>query len=180
MNPRYSRTYCITNFKLLRTELQTYSNPDLSAKVNFEPFWKSWTSNLFAQIQAQTKAQIQKNLLNPGQVFLPKLKYEPTWWPPKFWTLNPQTHYVHFSQFYWHFCANFEMHIWSMLQVCIIAIWYQGLILNSGKSYATFGTKIPVFRANSGCFLGTKWQKWWIYKNVTRMMKIAVVIVLKI
>ena len=43
-----------------------------------------------------------------------------------------------------------------MLQVCIIAIRSQGLILNSGRSYATFGTKISVFRANSGCLLGTK------------------------
>ena len=39
------------------------------------------------------------------------------------------------------------------------AIWSQGVILNSGRSYATFGTTIPVFRANSGCLLGTKWQK---------------------
>ena len=40
-----------------------------------------------------------------------------------------------------------------MLQVCIIAIWSLGLILNSEWSYATFGTKIvvPVLRANSGC-----------------------------
>ena len=60
----------------------------------------------------------------------------------------------------------------SMLQVCIIAIWSQGLILNSGRSYATFGTKIPVFRANSGCLLGTKWQKLWIYKSVGRIVKI--------
>ena len=36
------------------------------------------------------------------------------------------------------------MHICSMLQVCIIAIWSWGLILNSGRSYATFGTKMPV------------------------------------
>ena len=44
-----------------------------------------------------------------------------------------------------------------MLQVCIIAIWSQGPILNTGRSsYATFGTKIPVFRDNSGCLLGTK------------------------
>ena len=39
------------------------------------------------------------------------------------------------------------MHICSMLDVCIVAIWSHGLILNSGRSYATFGTKIPVFRA---------------------------------
>ena len=49
----------------------------------------------------------------------------------------------------------------------------QGLILNSGRSYATFGTKIPVFRANSGCILGTIWQKRWIYKNVIRIVKIV-------
>ena len=52
-------------------------------------------------------------------------------------------------------------------------IWSQGLILHSGRSYATFGTKIPFFRANSECLLGTKWQKWWIYKNVSRIMKIV-------
>ena len=80
-------------------------------------------------------------------------------------------YYVWLSRFYWHFWANLVMHICSMLQVCIIAIWSQGLILNSGRSYATFGTKIPVFRANSGCLLGTKWQKWWIYKNVSRIVK---------
>ena len=68
-------------------------------------------------------------------------------------------HYVRFSRFYCHFWANLVMHICSMLQVRIIAIWSQGLILNSVKSYTTFGTKILVFRANSGCHLGTKWQK---------------------
>ena len=46
-----------------------------------------------------------------------------------------------------------------MRQVCIVAKLSQGIILNSGRSYATFGTKIPVFRANSGCLLDTKWQK---------------------
>ena len=81
-------------------------------------------------------------------------------------------HYVRFSRFYWHFMANLVMHICSMLQVRIIAIWTQGLNLNSGKSYATFGTKIPVFSANLGCLLGTKWQKWWIYENVSRIVKI--------
>ena len=30
------------------------------------------------------------------------------------------------------------------------------LIMNSGRSYATFGTKIPIFRANSGCLLGVQ------------------------
>ena len=60
-----------------------------------------------------------------------------------------------------------------MLQVCFIAIWSQGLILNSGRSYAIFGTKIPVFTANSGHLLGTKWQKWWIYKNVNKIVKIV-------
>ena len=35
------------------------------------------------------------------------------------------------------------------LQVYIKAIWSEGLILNSGRSYATFGTTIAVFRANS-------------------------------
>ena len=43
--------------------------------------------------------------------------------------------------------------------VCIIAIWYQGLILNSGRSYATFRTMIPVFKANSGCLFGYKMAK---------------------
>ena len=57
------------------------------------------------------------------------------------------------------FGANLVMHICSMLQLCLIAIWSQGLLSNSGRSYATFGTMIPVFRANSGCLLGTKWQK---------------------
>ena len=87
--------------------------------------------------------------------------------------LLPYLHYVRFSQCYWHFWANLVMHICFMLQVCIIAIWSQGLILNSRRSYATFGTKIPVFRANSGSLLGTKWQKWWIYKNVSRIVKIV-------
>ena len=50
------------------------------------------------------------------------------------------------------------MHVCSMLQVCIVAIWFQGLILNSGRSYATFDNKIPVFRDNSGSIFGTKWQ----------------------
>ena len=88
-------------------------------------------------------------------------------------TENDRSHYVPFSRFYWHFGANLVVHICSMLQVCIIAIWSQGLILNLGRSYTTFGTKIPVFRANSGCLLGTKWQKWWIYKNVSRIVKIV-------
>ena len=67
------------------------------------------------------------------------------------------------------------MHLCSMIQVCVLdtGIWSQGLILNSGRLYATFGTNIPVFRANSGCFLGTKWQKGWIYKNVSRIVKIV-------
>ena len=64
------------------------------------------------------------------------------------------SHYVRFSLFYWHFSANFVIHIRSMLQVCIIAIWSQGIILNLERSYATFGTQTPVFRANSGCRLG--------------------------
>ena len=42
-------------------------------------------------------------------------------------------HYVRFSWFYWHFWTNLLMHICSMLQVCIIVIWSQGLILNSGR-----------------------------------------------
>ena len=45
---------------------------------------------------------------------------------------------IHYVRFYWHFWANLVIHIWSMLQVCIIAIWSQGLILNSGRSYANF------------------------------------------
>ena len=44
--------------------------------------------------------------------------------------------------FHDHFWANLVMHIYSMLQVCIIAIWSWGLKLNSRRSYATFGTKI--------------------------------------
>ena len=46
--------------------------------------------------------------------------------------------------------------------------------MNLGRSYKTFGTKIvPVFRANSGCLLGTKWQKCWIHKNVRSIVKIV-------
>ena len=84
---------------------------------------------------------------------------------PRRVTVVSSVHYVRFSRFYWHFWANLVIHICSMLQVCIIAKWSQGLLLNLGRSYATFGTNIPVFRANSGCLLGTKWQKWWIFKN---------------
>ena len=69
------------------------------------------------------------------------------WWC----SFSQQHHYVRFSQFYWHVLANLLMHIFFMLQVCIIAIWSQGLILNSGRSYTTFDTKIPVLRANSEC-----------------------------
>ena len=36
-----------------------------------------------------------------------------------------------------------------MLHVYIIAIWSQTLILNSRRSYATFGTKIPVISVES-------------------------------
>ena len=39
--------------------------------------------------------------------------------------------------------------------------------------HASFNTKIPVFTANSGYLLGTKWQKWWFYKSVRRIMKIV-------
>ena len=83
--------------------------------------------------------------------------------------IGRRQHYVRFSQFYWHFLANLVMHICSMFWVCILAILYQGPILNLERSYATFGTKIPVFRANSGSRLG---KKWWIYKNVSRIVKI--------
>ena len=48
------------------------------------------------------------------------------------------SHYVWFSQIYWHFSANFVMHICSMLQVCIIVIWSLGLILNSRWSFSKF------------------------------------------
>ena len=44
--------------------------------------------------------------------------------------------------------------------------------MNLGRSYVTFGTKILVFRANSECLLGTKWKKLWVYKNVSRIVKI--------
>ena len=44
------------------------------------------------------------------------------------------------------------MHICSMLQACIIAIWSNSLILNSGRSYATFGTKIPFLELIQGAF----------------------------
>ena len=44
------------------------------------------------------------------------------------------------------------MHMCSMLQVCITAIWSQALSLNSGRSYATFGTKILVFELIQGAF----------------------------
>ena len=77
---------------------------------------------------------------------------------------------LHYVRFYWHFLENIVMRICSMLQVCIIAIWSQDPILNSERLYSTFGTKIPVFRANSVFLLGTKW---WIYKNVSRIVKIV-------
>ena len=41
-----------------------------------------------------------------------------------------------------------------MLHVCSIAVLSQGLILNSERPYATFGTKIPDLRSNAGCLLG--------------------------
>ena len=41
------------------------------------------------------------------------------------------------------------------------------------KVKSNFGTKIPLFRANSECLLGKKWQKLWIYKNVSRIVKIV-------
>ena len=37
-------------------------------------------------------------------------------------------------------------HMFIIIQVDMV-LWYQGLILNSGRSYATFGTKIPVLVA---------------------------------
>ena len=86
---------------------------------------------------------------------------------------DKKLHYLRFSRFYWHFWANFIMHLHSMLLVCIRAIKSQGLILNSRRSYATLGTKIPVFIANLGSLLGTKWQKWWIYINISRIVKIV-------
>ena len=55
-------------------------------------------------------------------------------------------------------------------------ICYQGLILNLGRSCTTFGTKIPVFRANSGTYFRNKMAKMmaWIYKNdVSRIVKIV-------
>ena len=36
-------------------------------------------------------------------------------------------------------------HMLDASGACVIAIWSQDLLLNSGRSYATFGTKIPVF-----------------------------------
>ena len=113
-------------------------------------------------------------LLNVKRIFWFSCLKEETW--EFFWAKMCSCcllHYVRFSRFYWHFLANLVMYIYSMLQVYIIAIWSQGLLLNFIRSYATFGTKIPLFRANSGCLLGTKWQKWWIYKNVSRIMKIV-------
>ena len=56
------------------------------------------------------------------------------WHFPTLCLAHLHPHYVRFSQFYWLFWANILMHICSMLQVCIIAIWSQGLILNSGRS----------------------------------------------
>ena len=58
-----------------------------------------------------------------------------------------------------------------MLQVCIIGIWSQGLILNSETAYTTFGTKIPVFRANSP--FGYKMAKITDFINVSRIVKIV-------
>ena len=48
--------------------------------------------------------------------------------------------------------------------------------INDLRSYTTFGPKIPVFRANSCCLLGTKWQKRWLYKNVSRIVQIVQIV----
>ena len=48
-----------------------------------------------------------------------------------------------------------------------------GVYYSDMVSGPNFGTKIPVFRANSGCLFGTKWRKWWNYKNVSRIVKIV-------
>ena len=50
----------------------------------------------------------------------------------------------------------------------------------SGVSYMVSGPNFEfkkvirnIFRGNSGCLLVTKWQKLWIYKNVSRIVKIV-------
>ena len=59
-----------------------------------------------------------------------------------------------------------------MLLVHIKAKWSHRLILNSGRSYTTFGTKIPVFGANSCAFWAQNSKNDGLYKNVSRIAKI--------
>ena len=64
--------------------------------------------------------------------------------------------------------------ICSMLQVCIIAIWSLALILNSGRSYSTFGTKRPVLEQIQGAFWVQNGKNdVGIYKNVIGIVKIV-------
>ena len=86
------------------------------------------------------------------------------------------THYVRFSRLYWLFWANIVMYICPMLQVCIIhTFMVSGPNFEFRKIIATFGTKIPVFRAILGSLLGTKWQKWWITKMSVESWKSYIV-----
>ena len=114
-------------------------------------FWRKITSNI--SIWDPTLRKIKAcNFSNPYNTNCNVRRGLASLWiiSSSIWVrITTQTHYVQFSQFYWHFWANLVMYICSMLQVCIIAIWSQGLILNSGRSYTTFCTKIPVYRANS-------------------------------
>ena len=63
-----------------------------------------------------------------------------------------QMHYVRFSQFYWQFWANIVMHKCSILQVCIIAIWSQGLILNLESHTQLLAPRYPFIELIQGAF----------------------------
>ena len=80
---------------------------------------------------------------------------------------HPPAHYVRFSLLFWHFRTNLVMQICSMFQGQAI-----GFILNLWRLYTTFSAKNSVFRANSDWLLGTKWQKWWLYINVSKIVKV--------
>ena len=45
---------------------------------------------------------------------------------------------------------------------------------NTAKTHSpSQAARSAVLSANSGCLLGTKWQKSWMYKNVSRIVKIV-------
>ena len=72
--------------------------------------------------------------LPPKGRFLSTDNLSPPKLPPKHYTVS-HTHTMYdFHDSTDIFGANFVMHICSMLQVCIMAIWFQGLLLNSGRS----------------------------------------------